>query len=140
MVDDVCNYSGFHNVKTFLRRKIYTYVEHMLYFFRELTRKPHIAGRYNNEVEQVNYIVNKWKEYGLDSIETKTYNVLLSYPKQDDPNYIAIISEDGTESDKSQLQEKVINPEQNDPDVVDPFNAYSPSGEPEVSYLFTFIV
>ena len=80
----------------------------------------------------MNYIINKWKEYGLDSIETKTYNVLLSYPKQDDPNYVSIIAEDGTESDKSQLQEKVINPEQNDPDVVDPFNAYSPPGQPEV--------
>ena len=107
-----------------------------LHFFhstsREFTKKPHIAGRSNNEVELVDYVVNKWKEYGLDSVETKTYNVLLSYPKQDDPNYISIISEDGTESDKSQLKELVIDPEQNDPDVVNPFNAYSPPGEPEV--------
>lgn len=105
-------------------------------FFRELTKKPHIAGRPNNEVELVDYIVNKYKEFGLDSVETKSYNVLLSYPKQDDPNYISIISEDGTESEKSQLKELVIDPEQNDPDVVNPFNAYSPPGQPKVGFFY----
>nr|XP_009859433.1 putative N-acetylated-alpha-linked acidic dipeptidase [Ciona intestinalis] len=101
-----------------------------------LTKKPHIAGRSNDEVELVTYIENEWKANGLDNVVSYPYNVLLSYPKQGDSNYVAIVAADGTESDISQRKELVIDPEQNDPDVVDPFNAYSAAGEPEGDIVY----
>jgi len=97
-----------------------------------LTKKTHIAGRDNDEVALVNYIKEKWEEYGLDTVVTPSYNVLLSYPKQEDSKYVAVVTSDGNEADKSQTKELVIDPEQNDPDVVNPFNAYSAAGEPVV--------
>jgi len=109
--------------------------------YRRLTERPHIAGRDVDETDLMNYIKNEWKSYGLDSVVTPSYNVLLSYPNQEDPNYVAVLRSDGNEVDKSQSKELVIDEEQNDPDVVDPFNAYSAPGDPEVEkeiLLFTF--
>jgi len=78
-------------------------------------------------------IKDSWLYSGLDFVRIHSYRVLLSYPKQGDSNYIAVVDENGVESDVSQRKELVIDPEQNDTDVVDPFNAYSKAGEPEVS-------
>ena len=81
----------------------------------------------------VKLIEERWKASGFDSVRVHSYDVLLSYPKQNDSNYIAIVDPNGVESEISQRKEKVIDPEQNDPNVVDPFNAYAKAGEPEVS-------
>lgn len=71
----------------------------------------------------------------LDGVKIYNYTVLLSYPNASDPNYIAIVSADGVESDLSQKVEKILSPDQNDSTVVNPFNAYSPSGVIVVSHL-----
>ena len=99
---------------------------------RELTRKPHIAGREQDEVVLVNWIRDKWTSSGFDSVRVYSYDVLLSYPNQTDSNYVAVVDTNGVETDISQRQELVIDPEQNDPNVVDPFNAYSSGGIIEV--------
>ncbi|XP_030070036.1 glutamate carboxypeptidase 2 isoform X2 [Microcaecilia unicolor] len=65
----------------------------------------------------------------LDGVRIYTYNVLLSYPNASDPNYIAIQWENGTETEQSAKKEKILSPDQEDPTVVTPFNAYSPAGE-----------
>ena len=107
----------------------------MLYFDRVLTERPHIAGRSINEVDLVNYVKSEWEKSGLDSIVVHPYDVLLSYPLQNKSNYVAILNSKGEEEFISQRKEFVIDAEQNDPNVVDPFNAYSPSGEPQVSLV-----
>lgn len=89
--------------------------------------KPHIAGSHQEEEVLVNYMYKTWQS-NLDGVKIYNYTVLLSYPNASDPNYIAIVSADGVESDLSQKVEKILSPDQNDSTVVNPFNAYSPSG------------
>ena len=101
-------------------------------FYRELTSKPHIAGREQDDEVLVKLIEESWKSNEFDSVRVYPYEVLLSYPEQNNSNYIAVVDQNGVESDVSQRKEFVIDEEQNDPNVVDPFNAYSTSGEPEV--------
>ncbi|CAK8692127.1 unnamed protein product [Clavelina lepadiformis] len=97
---------------------------------------PHIAGRSINEVDLVNYVKSEWEKSGLDSIVVHPYDVLLSYPLQNKSNYVAILNSKGEEEFISQRKEFVIDAEQNDPNVVDPFNAYSPSGEPQGELVY----
>ena len=47
--------------------------------FRFLSSKPHIAGSTQNN-GLANWIEKKFKEYQLDNVVSKKYNVLLSYP------------------------------------------------------------
>ncbi|KAG8560818.1 hypothetical protein GDO81_015143 [Engystomops pustulosus] len=89
--------------------------------------RPHIAGSFQEEEVLVNYINNKWKS-SLHGAKIYNYTVLLSYPDANDPNYVAILSENGVESEVSDKVEKILSPDQNDSTVVNPFNAYSPPG------------
>ena len=101
-----------------------------------MTKKPHIAGRDIDEKFLVDFIKQEWMAAGLKPIQVFPYNVLLSYPQQSDSNYVAVMDKDGSERDVSQKKELVIDPEQNDPDVVNPFNAFSASGSPQVNTEF----
>ncbi|XP_053330467.1 putative N-acetylated-alpha-linked acidic dipeptidase [Spea bombifrons] len=94
---------------------------------RYFSSKPHIAGSPQEEDVLVNYIHKTWQT-SLDGSKIYNYTVLLSYPNASDPNYVSILSSDGTESDISDKVEKILSPDQNDPTVVNPFNAYSPAG------------
>ncbi|XP_044128515.1 putative N-acetylated-alpha-linked acidic dipeptidase isoform X1 [Bufo gargarizans] len=89
--------------------------------------RPHIAGSFQEEEVLVKYIHNTWKS-SLHGSKIYNYTVLLSYPNASDPNYVSILSADGVESDLSAKVEKILSPDQNDSTVVNPFNAYSPSG------------
>ncbi|KAM4013380.1 putative N-acetylated-alpha-linked acidic dipeptidase [Anomaloglossus baeobatrachus] len=91
------------------------------------SKRPHIAGSFQDEEVLMKYIHNTWKS-SLDGSKIYNYTVLLSYPNASDPNYVAILSDDGTESDLSDKVEKILSPDQNDSSVVNPFNAYSPPG------------
>ena len=97
-----------------------------------MTKQPHIAGRDIDESNLVQFIKKQWEE-SLDLVEVYSYNVLLSYPRQNDPNFVSILNNEGSETDRSQIKELVLDPEQNDPNVVNPFNAYSAAGNPQVS-------
>ena len=99
---------------------------------RKLTLKPHIAGQAQDEDVLVGMIRDSWMQNGFDSVKVYSYDVLLSYPEQNNSNYVAVLSENGIESEISQRKELVIDEEQNDPNVVDPFNAYASPGELEV--------
>ena len=112
---------------------IQTFSHYWIIFIRALTLKPHIAGREQDDVILVKQIEDSWKNSGFDSVRVYSYDVLLSYPQQNDSNYVAILDSNGSETDISQRKELVIDEEQNDPNVVDPFNAYAKAGEPVVS-------
>ncbi|CAK8692129.1 unnamed protein product [Clavelina lepadiformis] len=102
----------------------------------DITRKPHIAGRDTDEKVLVERIKNDWENAGLDSVVVHPYDVLLSYPLQSDSNYVALLDKDGNEYEVSQKKELVIDEEQNDPDVVNPFNAYSAPGTPSGDLVY----
>lgn len=40
-------------------------------------------------------LAEKWREYGFDKVELPKYKVLLSYPEDNNPNTISVVSEDG---------------------------------------------
>ena len=98
--------------------------------FRYLTKAPHPGGSpFSNE--QAEHIKKKWEEFGLDKVEMKKYDVLLSYPEN--PGIAAIKSGDGSTLFTAHRKEKVLEPSENDSNVLPPFNAYSSSGNVTVS-------
>nr|XP_039258723.1 putative N-acetylated-alpha-linked acidic dipeptidase [Styela clava] len=102
---------------------------------KTLTENPHIAGRDIDEVDLVNFITKRWKDSGL-TVEVHPYNVLLSYPNQNSSNSLAIKLENGTLVSKSHPTEAILDPSQNKPGVVNPFNAYSANGNPEGDIVY----
>ncbi|XP_039248449.1 putative N-acetylated-alpha-linked acidic dipeptidase [Styela clava] len=99
-------------------------------YLRYLTEEPHIAGRDVDEKKLVEYIKRNWEDSGLH-VEVHPYDVLLSYPNQTDSNLISIIFQNGTEMYKSQPSEKILDDSQISDKVVNPFNAYSATGDVE---------
>ncbi|XP_038076194.1 N-acetylated-alpha-linked acidic dipeptidase 2-like isoform X2 [Patiria miniata] len=101
---------------------------------RYFTKVPHIAGS-PAERSNAEYIRDKWIEQGLDSAKLVPYDVLLSYPNDTIRNKVSIL-EDGNEIFHSRLEEAVLRPGDDHPDVVPPFNAYSYQGEPEGDLVY----
>lgn len=98
--------------------------------FRYLTKAPHPGGSAFS-LEQADHIKKKWEEFGLDKVEMKKYEVLLSYPET--PGIASIKSGDGSTLFTAQRKEKVLESSENDSNVLPPFNAYSSSGNVTVS-------
>lgn len=63
---------------------------------RKFTRLPHLAGTEQN-LRYAEQIRDEWLQFGLDSVELVPYDVLLSYPKKSQPNYISILDGLGRE-------------------------------------------
>ena len=96
-----------------------------------MTSNPQLAGTPADE-EQADLLVNFWEDAGLKAVKVP-YNVLLSYPDKNNPNRIELQDGRGKALYTTQLEEKILRPEQNHPDVVPPFNAYSAPGTPKVN-------
>lgn len=58
---------------------------------RELSREPHLASSPRDEA-LVQLLLQRWQdpESGLDSAEAPTYEVLLSFPSQEQPNLVTV--------------------------------------------------
>ena len=57
--------------------------------YRNLTSKPHLAGT-PADLEQAEVMKQIWLDQGLDRVDIVGYDVLLSYPAEDDPNLIKL--------------------------------------------------
>jgi len=77
-------------------------------------------------------MIDEWNRQGLDHVSRVTYDVLLSYPNKTIPSLIYILNGTGDVIFTTQLIEEIVREDQNHPDVVPPFNAYSPAGTPVV--------
>lgn len=106
-------------------------------------------------------LLQRWKdpESGLDSAEASTYEVLLSFPSQEQPNVVDIgevlpslgnargggvagpshdtatpptVGPTGGIIHSCHRTEENVTGEQGGPDVVQPYAAYAPSGTPQV--------
>ena len=62
----------------------------------------------------------------MDKVELRKYNILLSFPEK--PGSVSLVHSNGSEVFKSAPQEEFLIPEENNSNVVPPFNAYSPNG------------
>uniref|UniRef100_A0A6I8QDE4 Aminopeptidase NAALADL1 n=1 Tax=Xenopus tropicalis TaxID=8364 RepID=A0A6I8QDE4_XENTR len=97
---------------------------------KELSKKPHMATTSGDE-RLVNLILGLWKdkEFGLDDAKEERYDVYLSFPDKARPNNVKVSNGDNPFT--ARLQEEGLTLDQNDPDVVQPYAAYAPSGNPQ---------
>ncbi|KAM4617234.1 aminopeptidase NAALADL1 [Discoglossus pictus] len=104
---------------------------------RELTKKPHMATTTGDE-ELVKMIFNRWKnsDSGLDDAKEERYDVFLSFPDSAKPNNIQVLTPTGSEKFKSRLTEERVTDDQVDAEVVKPYAAYSPSGNPKGKLVY----
>ncbi|XP_008157319.2 aminopeptidase NAALADL1 [Eptesicus fuscus] len=99
---------------------------------RELSREPHLASSPQDEA-LVQLLLRRWQdpESGLDSAEASSYEVLLSFPSQEQPNHVAIVGPTGDILFSCRQSEENLTGEQGGPDVVPPYAAYAPPGTPQ---------
>ncbi|XP_036783961.2 aminopeptidase NAALADL1 [Manis pentadactyla] len=99
---------------------------------RELSQEPHLASSPRDEA-LVQLLLRRWRdpESGLDSAEAATYEVLLSFPDQKQPNRVAVVGPTGDILFSCRQSEENLTGEQGGPDVVPPYAAYAPPGTPQ---------
>ncbi|XP_063763250.1 N-acetylated-alpha-linked acidic dipeptidase 2 isoform X2 [Eleginops maclovinus] len=102
---------------------------------RKFTRLPHLAGTEQN-LNYAEQIMKEWKEFGLDSVEMVPYDVLLSYPNKSQPNYISIVDQLGSEVFNTSLAEPVPEGYEDVSNIVPPYSAFSPKGQPEGDLVY----
>ncbi|XP_059193509.1 aminopeptidase NAALADL1-like [Centropristis striata] len=104
---------------------------------RELTKVPHMATTPGDE-KTVQLMLNRWqdKETGLDQAWREEYLVYLSFPDPKKPNKVTVVSPTDTVLHTAREKEKLYPPDQDDPDVVQPYAAYSPAGHPKGKLVY----
>ncbi|CAN8000308.1 unnamed protein product, partial [Ixodes hexagonus] len=75
---------------------------------RFLAAEPHLSGTDRSERVVADYILNKYKEHGLDTFEKVPYDILHQYPDPNNPNKVQLLAGDGTILMDAALHEKQI--------------------------------
>ncbi|KAK9974900.1 hypothetical protein ABG768_022966 [Culter alburnus] len=96
---------------------------------RELTKVPHMATTPGDEAT-VDFMLKRWQDpkTGLDSAWREDYKVYLSFPNKTNPNKVSVVDPENRVLFTAREKEKAYKPEQEDPEVVQPYAAYSPAG------------
>ncbi|XP_042343889.1 aminopeptidase NAALADL1 [Plectropomus leopardus] len=104
---------------------------------RELTKVPHMATTKGDE-QTVQYMLKRWQdpETGLDQAWREEYMVYLSFPDPKNPNKVTVVSPSDTVLHTAREKEKIYTLDQNDPEVVQPYAAYSPAGHPKGKLVY----
>ncbi len=97
-----------------------------------LTKEPHIAAL-RRDKELVDWIVDRWKTFGLDRVELAEYDVYLSWPNQTNPNKIRLLDGSGNIQFTSAHKEAEVRQGDDHPDFVHAFNGYAPAADLEVN-------
>ena len=82
--------------------------------------------------DQAEYVQKEWQKYGLDRVELKKYDAVLSFPKS--PGLAQIVDDKGAKVFQARQKEKALFDEEKDDRVLSPFYAFSGSGNVTVSY------
>uniref|UniRef100_A0A8C3PPD4 Glutamate carboxypeptidase 2 n=1 Tax=Calidris pygmaea TaxID=425635 RepID=A0A8C3PPD4_9CHAR len=109
--------------------------ENIKQFLYNFTQLPHLAGTKEN-LHLAQQVQAEWKEFGLDSVQLVHYDVLLSYPDDTKPNYIAITDEHGNEIFNTSLSEPPPPGYESVRNVVPPYSAFSAQGMPEGELVY----
>uniref|UniRef100_A0A8C5Q5G0 Aminopeptidase NAALADL1 n=1 Tax=Leptobrachium leishanense TaxID=445787 RepID=A0A8C5Q5G0_9ANUR len=107
---------------------------------RELSKKPHMATSEGDE-ELVKMILDRWtnKDFGLDEAKEMRYDVYLSFPDKGNPNRVNVVSPAGNTLFQTVItEENLHDSDQLHADVVTPFAAYSPRGNPQGRLVYAF--
>ncbi|KAM6945087.1 aminopeptidase NAALADL1 [Lycodopsis pacificus] len=104
---------------------------------RELTKVPHMATTAGDE-QTVQFMLKRWQdpETGLDQAWREEYMVYLSFPDPKNPNMVTVVSSSDTVLYTVREKEKSYTPDQDDPEVVQPYAAYSPAGQPQGKLVY----
>ncbi|CAB1322403.1 unnamed protein product [Coregonus sp. 'balchen'] len=99
---------------------------------RELTKVPHMATSTGDE-KTVQYMLKRWQDpdTGLDQAWREEYKVYLSFPDPNTPNKVTVVSPSDAVLYTAREKEKAYSPDQEDPEVVQPYAAYAPAGHPK---------
>jgi len=95
-------------------------------FHKTLTDAPHIAAG-PRDVFLTNWIKSKWEEFGFDKVQLDTYDFLLSFPDQENPNKIYLKDENDVVQFTSKHKEDVLRQEDDHPKFIHAFNAHTPA-------------
>uniref|UniRef100_A0A803T0K4 Glutamate carboxypeptidase 2 n=1 Tax=Anolis carolinensis TaxID=28377 RepID=A0A803T0K4_ANOCA len=136
-VKSVHKSTGTPNIFQNVRRQLLAEMraENIRDYLRAFTRLPHVAGTEQN-LHLARQIQTQWKDFGLDTAKLVHYDVLLSYPNQSTPNYVAIIDEQGNEIFKTSLSELPPPGYENVSGVLPPYNAFSAQGTPMADLVY----
>ncbi|XP_071104721.1 N-acetylated-alpha-linked acidic dipeptidase 2-like [Haliotis cracherodii] len=99
-----------------------------------LTSRPHLAGTPGN-LRTAEYVRDQWTEQGYD-VQMVPYNVLLSYPEENHINTASLVASDGRVLYQTSPGEHALSPEDTHPEAIQPYNAFSPSGNPESELVY----
>lgn len=93
---------------------------------KTLTQRPHIAGSihdYNTAL----FIKSEFEKLGMDNVKLERFQTLLNRPLD---RHVELLDSSGAVLFKCELKEPAIaeDPTSNDPDSVEPFHGFSPSG------------
>ncbi|XP_073442640.1 aminopeptidase NAALADL1-like [Dendrobates tinctorius] len=104
---------------------------------RTLSNKPHVA---TSEVDDVlvQLLLSRWKDptFGLDEAKEERYNVFLSFPDENNPNNVRVLSPEGDIKFESNKTEAQLTDDQKDPNILQPFLAYAPNGTVKGNLVF----
>jgi N-acetylated-alpha-linked acidic dipeptidase len=98
---------------------------------RILTQAPHMAGTPEDKVT-AEYVAKKFREAGLET-EIKEYKVWMNYPEE---MSVSITAPAGVTMQGPTPEHVVGDSYENDPRIVMPFNAMSPSGDVEADVVY----
>ena len=98
---------------------------------RILTQAPHVAGSPEDR-KTAEYVAQKFREAGLDT-QIVEYKVLLSFPEEISVDVIAPADVKMHGPSREHVDD---DPYQDDPRVLPPYNAYSPSGDAEAEVVY----
>ncbi|KAK5870874.1 hypothetical protein PBY51_003784 [Eleginops maclovinus] len=102
-----------------------------------LTKVPHMATTAGDE-QTVQFMLKRWQdpETGLDQAWREEYMVYLSFPDPENPNKVTVVSPSDTVQYTAREKEKSYTSDQDDPEVVQPYAAYSPAGHPKGKLVY----
>lgn len=109
--------------------------DNMRNFLRELSREPHLAGS-NRDEDLASWIKSQWESFGLDLVDQVKYQMLLSYPDPDKPNFITLTDDDQGLIFKSSVIED-FGVAGNQSNFVDAFLAYAKPGIVQGDVVYT---
>ncbi|XP_074861685.1 aminopeptidase NAALADL1 [Carettochelys insculpta] len=99
---------------------------------KALASRPHMATT-EGDKELVKLLLSRWQDpqTGLDSTSEDVYSVFLSFPDPQRPNSVAVgVWGTGTQLFSTRRSEKNVTVDQAHADVVQPYAAYAPPGNP----------
>uniref|UniRef100_A0A8C8SUE2 Aminopeptidase NAALADL1 n=1 Tax=Pelusios castaneus TaxID=367368 RepID=A0A8C8SUE2_9SAUR len=98
---------------------------------KTLASQPHMATT-EGDKELVKLLLNRWQDpqTGLDSASEDVYSVFLSFPDPQSPNSVTVVDNNNAIF-STRRSEKNVTADQAHAEVVQPYAAYAPPGNPQ---------